>query len=302
MEDKKIAYLKNRLEQALQDDSAGDVNNCYQELKDLLDGTQLAEISQKVADYNSRRSKEISQSNTANEENVKQNIRSAKHTYQVHLHIEIAGLVGGFGALLLGFLFVMCGTGVLIDRFYNDFIMYSGVGIAILGGVMIFIGIIFAFIKSKSFLRFSECRKEVFDYVCENDSRLQKLVGIVKNGELSLYKTTGDNKGIGATGGGEIYIGGIAIKENPFKGVAAAPKMILERSGIGTLYTDDLLMKLEGEFNGGTLNGVVDIQWEDGNEWHGQYKNNLPWDGKGKAYLKNKKAVIGVWKNGMKIG
>lgn len=56
----------------------GDVNNCYQELKDLLDGTQLAEISQKVADHNSRRSKEISQSNTANEENVKQNIRSAK--------------------------------------------------------------------------------------------------------------------------------------------------------------------------------------------------------------------------------
>lgn len=74
--------------------------------------------------------------------------------------------------------------------------------------------------------------------------------------------------------------------------------------------TEDFKMVLEGEFLSDYANGIIDITWEDGSEWHGEYKKGFPWSGKGKAVLlwngKSKKIIRhksleGIWKNGVKL-
>jgi hypothetical protein len=72
------------------------------------------------------------------------------------------------------------------------------------------------------------------------------------------------------------------------------------KSGIGKLISDDMLMVLEGEFKDDKIHGIVDIKWEDGSEWHGEYKDGMPWDGKGKTRIDNQ-IQIGVWKKGIKV-
>ena len=83
-----------------------------------------------------------------------------------------------------------------------------------------------------------------------------------------------------------------------------------EKSGIGKLVTDDMKMVLEGEFLSDLAHGTVDISWEDGSEWHGEYRQGFPWNGSGKAILPwngNSKIMLctkiqeGVWKNGLKV-
>lgn len=67
--------------------------------------------------------------------------------------------------------------------------------------------------------------------------------------------------------------------------------------GTGTLFSGDLRMRADGVFSNGYANGHVDIQWKDGDEWHGEYMDGNPWNGQGKAM----NGKTGVWRQGQKI-
>ncbi len=288
MEDKKIEYLKKHLEQALNDDNYNEVNSCYQELLKHVGVSDIPELAQRVNDYNKRQSSKTSQKINASADDIKQRTRVAKKKHNINVKIMVIGIAGSMVAMVLGLIFVLCGTEVDLFDDIDDFMMSLGIAVAVFGGVLLLVGTIFAFIKNKSFAALSKCRSEVFKLICDGEDKLKYLenvetfenayVGQVKQDEPHGF-------GVGVCPDASIYIG-------EWKNGS--------KSGIGKLITDDMLMTLEGEFKGNQANGVVDILWEDGSEWHGEYKQGLPWKGQGKTIVKNK-VQEGVWKNGMLV-
>lgn len=286
MDEKKIEYLKKHLEQALLDDDYNEVNSCYQELLKYLSATDIPDLSQRVNDYNKGHSKTPAQNVTTSAEDIKKRIRIAKNKHNINVKIMVIGISGSVIAMVLGCFLVMCGAGVFGS--YSDPLMYSGLAIAIAGGALLLIGTIFAFIKNKSQIVLNKCRGAVFKLICDGEDKLKYLENVetVENVYVGQIKQDDPHGfGVGVCPDASIYIG-------EWKSGS--------KSGIGKLITDDMLMTLEGEFKGDQANGVVDIQWEDGSEWHGEYKNGVPWNGKGKTIIKNK-VQQGVWKNGMLI-
>ena len=188
--------------------------------------------------------------------------------------------------MVLGCFLVMCGAGIFGS--YSDPLMYGGLAVAIAGGALLLIGTIFAFIKNKSQIVLNKCRSEVFKFICDGEDKLKYLENIETFENVYVGQVKADMAhgfGVGVCPDGSIYIG-------EWKNGS--------KSGIGKLITDDMLMTLEGEFKGNQANGVVDILWEDGSEWHGEYKQGLPWKGQGKTIVKNK-VQEGIWKNGLKF-
>jgi len=285
MDEKKIEYLKKHLEQALLDDDYNEVNSCYQELLKFLSATDIPDLAQKVNNYNRGHSEVPAQGVVTSAEDIKKRTRIAKKKHNVNVKIQIYGIAGGVGAMILGCFLVMCGAGVFGS--YSDPIMYGGLAVAIAGGALLLIGTIFAFIKNKSQIVLDKCRIEVFKLICDGQDKLKYLENVetVENVYVGQVKTNDPHGfGVGFCTGG-IYVG-------DWKNGS--------KSGIGKLIADDMLMTLEGEFKADQANGVVDIQWEDGSEWHGEYKNGMPWNGKGKTLIMNH-IQEGVWKNGVKV-
>ncbi|MBQ4155107.1 MAG: hypothetical protein IJE01_07945 [Clostridia bacterium] len=291
MEDKKIEYLKKHLEQALNDDNYNEANTCYQELLKHVTVNDIPELAQKINDYNKKQSGKTSQKINASADDIKKRTRTAKKKHNINVKIQIYGIAGGVGAMVLGCFLVMCGAGIF--GLYSDPIMYSGLYVAIAGGALLLIGTIFAFIKNKSEIALNKCRSEVFKLICDGEDKL-KYLEKVETFENVYY--VGQVKADMAHGFG---VGGY-FDNNIGHGFYVGDYKNDSKSGIGKLITDDMLMTLEGEFKGNQANGVVDIQWEDGGEWHGEYKQGLPWNGQGKTIVKNK-VQEGVWKNGMLI-
>lgn len=286
MEDKKIEYLKKHLEQALSDDNFNEVNSCYQELLKHVGVNDMPELAQKVNDYNKKQSNKTIKKINASSDDIKQRTRIAKNKHNINVKIKVVGITGGFIATILGFFLLMCGTGAF--GLYSDPLAEGGIAIAIAGCAMLLIGAIFASVKNKSQIVLNKCRSEVFKLICDSEDKLKYLENVetLENAYVGQVKQDKPHGfGVGVCPDATIYIG---EWENGSK------------SGIGKLITDDMLMTLEGEFKGNQASGVVDILWEDGSEWHGEYKQGLPWKGQGKTIV-NKRIQQGVWKNGMLI-
>lgn len=294
MEDKKIEYLKKHLEQALADDNYNEINSCYQELLKYVSVSDIPELTQKVNDYNKKQSSKTSQKINASADEIKQRIRIAKKKHNINVKIMVIGIAGSMIAMVLGLIFVLCGAEV--DFFYDydleDFMMSLGVVVVVFGGILLLVGTIFAFIKNKSQVVLDKCRNEVFKLICDSEDKL-KYLGNVETVE-NIY--VGQVKKNMAHGFGV----GVYFDNNIGHGIYVGDCKNDSKSGIGKLTTDDLLMTLEGEFKEGTVCGIVDIRWEDGSEWHGEYKNGHPWNGQGKTIVE-KKVQEGVWKNGLKV-
>lgn len=286
MDEKKIEYLKKHLEQALLADDYSEVNSCYQELLKFLDATDIPELAQKVSNYNSEHSQMPAQGVLKSADDLKKRMRIAKTKHSTNEKVQICGIAGGLGAMILGCFLVMCGAGIF-DSFYNDPIMYGGLAVSIAGGVGILVGTIFAFMKNKSYIVLSECRMEVFKLICDSEDKIKYLENVETIDDTYVGQIDGyDPHGFGIGFLGEwIYIG--EWKDSV-------------KSGIGKLISDDMLVVLEGEFKDDQVHGIVDIQWEDGSEWHGEYKNGMPWNGQGKTIITNH-IQEGTWKNGVKV-
>lgn len=290
MDEKKIEYLKKHLEQALLDDDYNEVNSCYQELLKFLSATDIPDLAQKVNDYNRGHSKVPTQGIVTSAEDIKKRTRIAKKKHNVNVKIQIYGIAGGVGAMILGCFLVMCGGGVFGS--YSDPVMYGGLAVMIAGGALLLIGTIFAFIKNKSQILLNKCRIEVFKLICDGQDKLKYL----ENVETVENMYVGQVKKDMAHGFGV----GTYFDNNIGHGFYVGDYKNDSKSGIGKLIADDMLMTLEGEFKGNQANGIVDITWEDGSEWHGEYKQGLPWNGQGKTVVKHK-TQEGVWKNGIKV-
>ena len=172
---------------------------------------------------------------------------------------------------------------------YDDNIMYSGLAVAIAGGVLLLIGTIFLFVKNGSERRLDARKEEVFTFIRNGVDKLNYLenvetFGCVYVGQIKEKTEESHGFGVGFCNEG-IYVGEWK------SGVAY---------GIGTWHSTDMLLTLEGEFRRDVPHGIVDIKWEDGSEWHGEYKDGHPWNGEGKTRIKEK-ILEGVWKNGMLI-
>lgn len=286
MEDRKIEYLKKHLEQALEDDNFNEVNSCYQELLKYVKVNDIPALAQRVNDYNKKQSDKADKKIGTSADDIKQRIREAKKKYNTTVKMMIIGLGGFCGVAVLDFLLIF----LLEEVFdiWSDLLYYSLLVLAIGGGVLLLIGIVFAIPYGKYDRALTNCRREVFKLICDSESRLKYLENVETYENKYVGQVQKDDAhgfGVGALPNGSVYIG--EWEDNA-------------KSGIGKIITDDMLMTLEGEFKDDKADGVVDILWEDGSEWHGEYKNGLPWTGKGKTLVKNK-ILEGIWKNGVKV-
>ncbi len=283
MEDRKIEYLKKHLEQALEDDNFNEVNSCYQELLKHVKVNDIPALAQKVNDYNKKQSDKADKKIGTSADDIKQRIREAKKKYNTTVKMMVIGLVGGGGVAVLAILLAF-----LLEEVFDMFLNDSVLVLAIAGGVLLLIGIVFAIPYGKYDRALTNCRREIFKLICDSEIRLKYLENVETRENKYVGQVQKDNAhgfGVGALPDGSVYIG--EWEDNA-------------KSGIGKIITDDMLMTLEGEFKDDKADGVVDILWEDGSEWHGEYKNGLPWTGKGKTFVKNK-ILEGIWKNGVKV-
>ena len=231
----------------------------------------------------------IKKNHTVSLNDLQRRLLITKIQHSTNVNIFVIGIAGGVGTMILGFILVMSGTGVFGS--YNDHIMHAGLAVFIIGGALTLIGIIFTFVKNRSQIALDQCKSEIFKLIYDSQDKLKYLenveignlyVGQIKNNQAHGFGVgyySDNNLGCG------FYVG-------DYKNGS--------KSGIGKLITDDMLMTLEGEFKEDQINGVVDIQWEDGGKWHGEYKNGFPWNGQGKTIIKNK-IKQGIWKNGIMI-
>ena len=287
MDEKKIEYLKRRLEQALQEDDYNGVNSCYQELLKYVEAADMPQLAQKVNAYNSTHFKKPAPG-TVSEQTLKGRVRAAKKKFNLSSKCRGYGIGGGLAGMVLGCILVMSGAGAFGD-WYNDFVMYGGLVISILGFVGIITGTVFACIYSSAFVELQKCRKEVFKFICAGEDKLKYLENV--DGEA-------DDAYIGQMDGIDAHGFGVGLCDNGSVYVGQWKDNVM--SGIGKLISDDMRMVLEGEFYDGRPDGIVDIQWEDGGQWHGTYKRGMPWNGEGKTIVENR-ILEGTWKNGVKI-
>ena len=302
MDTKKIEYLKKHLTQALAEENYGDANYCFKELSNIPD-VDVSEFAAAVSNLNAKYKSKIDENCTSDFEKLKEQIRHGKKNLNIVSKIQVWGLAGGVGLLLLALILVLLSTGEIIDHYYNDNLMYFGVVIACLGGFGILVGTVFSFIINKVYKPVNDTRRKLFNELCLSQEKFKYLDNVeIINGYDGLPQYMGQV----ANGKKE----GFGISVNPYGYFYVGEWLNGEKSGIGKLMTDDFKMILEGEFLSDYANGIVDITWEDGSEWHGEYKEGFPWSGKGKAVLlwngKSKiiirhKALKGIWKNGIKL-
>lgn len=288
MDEKKIEYMKKHLEQAILNDNYNEVNNCYQSLLKYIDPADIPDLAQKVNDYNKTHSKNNSSAGLPDEKDVKTMALIAKKKHKTNVRIQILGLTLGVIAMI--------GSCVIVSSSYNDLIIDIGLATLIAGFVLVLIGAVFGSVKNKSFISLIKHMNELFRSVCANEDKLHFLDNIEtlseEIGEYTKEYYMGQTNegvphgfGIGFCKDYAIYIGEWEHGQ---------------QSGIGKYIVYDMNVILEGEFAEGKAHGVIDVIWEDGSAWHGEYKNDLPWDGQGKTFI-GKKIKQGVWKKGLFI-
>lgn len=294
MDEKKIEYLKKHLEKALEEKNYSDVNYCFQELSSIPN-VDISEIAKTVNAFNNEYKSTNKEKYSSKLEEIKEELCRSKAKSNIVSKIQFLGLAGGVAALVFGCLLML----MLMD--IGD-LMWIGIAIEGIGFVGIILGTIFSFIKGKVYTKECTIRRSLFKELCESQEKFKYLDNVeeVKFAGVTNYKgqvVNGNREGFGISVNhvGYFYIGEWS------KG---------EKSGIGKLVTDDMKMVLEGEFLSDLAHGTVDISWEDGSEWHGEYRQGFPWNGSGKAILPwngNSKIMLctkiqeGVWKNGLKV-
>ena len=292
MDNTKIEYLKRHLQQALNEDNYNEANNCYHELLKLVDEDDIKDIAKTMSEYNRTHSKSTTQDNDTSGVALKEKVRSIKKKYNQNSQLAKWSFIAWGIGMGLGLLLVMMGAGAFGS--YNDAIMYTGLVIAIIGFVALIPGVTGVSTKNKCDVAMKNLKQLLFDFVCEQEPKLQYIEGVQYTDGIyymgqfpTIYKGQIENEE--ANGFGVAFVG---------TGFYAGEWKKNMPCGIGKLYSYDLLYIIEGEFKSGSPDGLVDIVWEDGGEWHGSYKNALPWSGQGKAEIKGK-IVEGTWKNGI---
>lgn len=279
MEDRKLQYLLKQLTLALEANDHSAVNICYQELQKISSSDQWPELAQQVNDFNNSHANTMKEAASASFHALKESLSSANRKIASAKKMQIIGLGGGLGVMVFGLILV-------ISLDYAG--MIAGATISALGLLMIIIGTIFSAKISKAYRNLILNREKAYHYFCQKETKLQFLERVSEekdtylyNGQMEGYDR--DGFGIGVVGNWMFYVG-----------QWANDKM----NGIGTLYSNDLRMVLEGEFSENNIHGIVDICWDDGSQWHGEYRKNNPWNGEGKCHT----GVIGVWRNGVNVG
>lgn len=280
MDSKKIDYLVRHLEEALQENNISDANYCFNELKSI-EGFDINPFVDRVNELNKNNSIKSAQENKSAIDEVKQKAIEIKTRYVVNSRIEAFGLIGGFGLFFFGAALVIIGGSTFVD-----FLMNIGLVITIAGGIGIAIGTVFVFIANSAYDKYKKYIKTVFKCISENEEKFKYIenVGTIADeyiGQMDSGIPNGFGIGI-AKYSNYIYIG--EWKDG-------------KKVGIGKMISDDMKMTIEGEFSDDSLNGIVDIIWDNGDEWHGEYKNNRPFNGKGKTEVKLR-VKEGVWNYG----
>lgn len=294
MDTKKVEYLKKHLEQALSEENYGDVNYCFQELSNIPN-IDISELAKDVNEFNKKYRSKANENALSNLENLKDQMCQLNEKKKIANKIGWRCLFCGMAVGLLGFIvyFILF---FIIDsiRFYEATCLALAFGI--FGLAVMFIGMAFLCVGSKIKAKTDNIRKKLFNELCFSQEKFKYLDNIeVLNDKTGIpyYKgqiVNGKQEGFGIylDKNGYFYIG---------------EWLYGEMSGIGKLMTDDFKVVLEGEFLGNRANGIVDITWDDGSEWHGEYKQGSPWNGKGKAILPwhGHKVLEGSWVNGERL-
>jgi len=287
MNERKIAYLKTHLEQALIEKDHNEVNSCYKELLKLVNAADIPELVQQVNEFNNLHAKNAKKTDKDTVDLLKKRIRRALKVHKANKKIALWGILYGVLGMIFGCFLVMLGAGVF--DIYNNSIMNGGLVVSIAGGILLLIGTIFAFAKNKSECMLETCKDEIFTFIRNGVDKLNYLenvetFGCAYVGQIKEKTKEPHGFGVGFCNEG-IYVGEWK------SGVAY---------GIGTWHSTDMRLTLEGEFRRDVPHGIVDIKWEDGSQWRGEYKDGHPWNGEGKTRIKEK-ILEGVWKNGMLI-
>ena len=288
MEDRKTEYLKSQIEKALAEDNYPEVNACFNELKKTADSSAVAEISKKVEEFNLKYRSENRTSGAGNNAETKAEVAISAKKAAVSLKMKRIFLASFFISGLLIFPFA------LKSDYYEPVYMTIILTLTAISSVALILFFIYCGLSSTWKKKHSAAIDKAFTVICQNEEKQKYLGNICEkrlpNGRLYYKGQVSDNleNGFGAV----ILINEEMIYVGEFKNGIKA--------GIGKLYSNDLRSKLEGEFVNNQANGIADVIWDDGSAFHGEYMNNLPYNGKGKAVINNK-AVIGCWKNGVKV-
>lgn len=193
---RKIEYLKKRLEQALKEGVADDINNCWQELKSVAAGADLVELENQVANFNKKRTERQTRENADRQANAAERMHTIDKRLKIFGPGRIAGLIVFFGFAILSLLCVVVSyDGSASDVW--DYLVFVCTGLAGLGAV---IALLCAIFYSLTNPKWGKCIDEVFECVCLTDPRLVQLAGATKTKEphSELYKAMDENGGFGA--------------------------------------------------------------------------------------------------------
>lgn len=294
MDAKKVDYLKKHLAQALNEENYGDVNYCFQELSNIPN-IDISEFAKDVDEFNKKYRSKANKNASSDFENLKDQMCQLNAKKKTIRKIGWRCLFCGMVVSLLGFIVFFIFFAIIDKiRFYNAECLALAFGI--IGLIVMFIGIIFVCVESKIKAKTYSIRKKLFNQLCFSQEKFKYLDNIEVLNDIT---------------GNPYYKGQIVNGKQEGFGIYLDPKgyfyigewLYGEMSGIGKLMTDDFKMVMEGEFLSNRANGVVDIIWDDGSEWHGEYKQGSPWNGKGKAILPwhRHKVLEGSWVNGEKL-
>ena len=292
MDTKKVEYLKKHLEQALSEENYGDVNYCFQELSNIPN-IDISELAKEVEEFNKIYRSKVNENALSDLENLKAQMCQLNAKIKKISKIGWRSFFSGMIVSLLGFILFFIYYNYSIHYIFDEYLtLYFG----IIGLIVMFIGIVFLCVGSKINAKADNIRKKLFNELCFSQEKFKYLDNIDVLNDITgnpYYKgqiVNGKQEGFGIylDKKGYFYIG---------------EWLNGEMSGIGKLISDDFKMVLEGEFLCNRVNGIVDITWDDGSEWHGEYKQGSPWNGKGKAILPwhGHKVLEGSWVNGERL-
>ncbi len=287
MDEKKIEYLKTHLANALLEGDYNEVNGLYRELLNHVSATDISDLAKKVAAFNETHAPAPVQENYGVSEDLKTRLRVAKKHFNLNTALQWGGLAGGLAVLVLGAIVVIAGIELTVPGNLDDVLFSFGIVLSITGFIGVLVGAACALRKARLLHTLNTCRHQVFSCIGKNVEQLNYLPNVEYNPNSLFYIGQLENNhfdgfGVALCGDGSFYVG-------EWKGG--------RKCGAGKRIADDLMFVLEGEFKLGCAHGAVDIRWEDGSEWHGEYRDDRPWNGRGKTRVKNK-VLNGVWVGG----
>lgn len=298
MDAKKVDYPKKHLAQALNEENYGDINYCFQELSNIPN-IDISEFAKDVDEFNKKYRFKANKNASSDFENLKDQM------CQLNAKKKIANKIGWrcfFCGLVTCFPFGFI-VELIFEKVLHHYAEWSAFFVTVgLEIILMFVGIIFIVIQGEIGKKIVNIRRLIFNELCfsqekfkylDNIDVLNDITGNCSKITVNCYKgqiVKGKQEGFGIylDSNGYFYIGEWHDGE---------------MSGIGKLMTDDFRMVMEGEFLSNRANGIVDITWDDGSEWHGEYKQGSPWNGQGKAILPwhRNKVLEGNWVNGVRL-